>query len=72
MREVLSFVGGALAEEFGSVCEQALARYPEDRSCYTCDFYLAGNCAHWQYKEIPLPARENGCDSWKAEDEVPF
>lgn len=47
-----------------AVLEAAFERYPKDRSCHTCDYYLAHTtyCAWWK-GDVPVNARENGCDN---------
>jgi len=45
--------------------------HPTDRSCYSCDYEMAGCCANNQHMEIPLPFRSKGCDQWKDEG-APF
>jgi hypothetical protein len=43
------------------VLAQALAAYPADRSCNTCDFFYAGRCSHFK-SEPPTHFLAKGCD----------
>lgn len=48
----------------------ALERLPDDRSCWSCDFRLAGWCHQW-VAEIPGEAFAAGCERWQ-DDGTPF
>ena len=50
--------------------ELALASVPDDRSCFTCDYYRDSFCLSWQL-DVPREARETGCQNWKDEG-APF
>lgn len=50
----------------------ALSGYPQDRSCFTCDFYTTDNvCLHY-HQDIPADHLESGCDQHKDESGTPF
>ena len=49
---------------------RAIAEYPADRSCLTCDFLHGGSCQSWG-EVVPEAALESGCDRW-SDDDVPF
>lgn len=69
--------GAISAEQFseaGDVMSRALAVYPNDRSCRTCDFFGEGpdhHCNRWGQVVPTLDAVEAGCKEHQ-EHEVPF
>lgn len=54
-----------LASVVARVVGQALAEYPIDRSCVTCDFEAEGFCHVWD-DTIPQHAVDAGCDRHQA------
>lgn len=50
---------------------EMIAKLPDDRSCYTCDFLREGShCIQWN-DAIPAQHLEAGCDR-RQEDGAPF
>lgn len=49
---------------------EALELFPDDRSCFSCDFKRSDYCGHWQ-EDIPPAAMEAGCDRWQ-DNGAPF
>ena len=57
---------------FKEMFSDAFEEYPNDRSCHSCDYFVAGSghCLQWEQK-VPGDALDAGCKRWQ-DDGMPF